>query len=75
VTENAGLVPFRQAAWDENAGERERQVAVAGQPVRVADARGGQPDEHLAGAGLIQFQGLDRERPVELLDDRGGDAH
>lgn len=59
----------------EDAGQRERQVAVAGQAVGVADAGRGQPYQHLAGAGIVEFEGLQGERSVEFLDDRGRNTH
>ena len=52
-----------------------RIVAGRGVEIRVADAAGREPDEHLAGLGLGQLQLLYGERMPELLEHRGADLH
>jgi hypothetical protein len=54
------------------ARERERQVAVPGEAVGVADAPGDESHQHPAGTGLVQHQLTQLERPVPRLHDCGG---
>ena len=52
-----------------------RVGAGRGVEVGVADAAGGEPDEHLAGLRLGEVDLLDDERAAELLEDCGADLH
>ena len=49
--------------------------AAGGVEVGVADAAGGEPDEHLARAGPVELDVLDDERLGELLEHGGADLH
>ena len=60
----------------EHAGRVAGRVgAGGGVEVGVADAAGGEPDEHLARLRLGEIDLLDDERAAELLEDCGADLH
>ena len=60
----------------EDARRIPRRIGAGGRvQIGVADAAGGQPDEHLTRLGLGELDVLDDERPPELLEHRGTDPH
>ena len=69
-----GLHPAH-ALVAEHAREREREVAVAGDRIRVADPARHELHADLAGPGIVDVHVLDRERGSALFGDRSGGTH
>ena len=59
----------------EDPGQREREIAVPGDPVGVANSGGRELHEHLARARVVQVKLGQDEGAVEFFDERGSDAH
>ena len=64
-----------RALVPEHAGQGEGERALLRHRVGVADARGDDSDQHIAGQRLVQLQLLHGERLVVLFKDGGGDLH